>query len=196
MRFGNKDALTLLSDCCILPKQSQNCSINSGRIREGDTYEPFKSDSARAVFSLILLLKTAVRAEHKCHSLLFSSLLLWNFIWSRCLYDQTCSLHASVWQPGNTALARKQHESLRKHVPRRGDDWQRAAFSNSISLLPPAAEVGAAWRQVVTLSFLPSKSRGHDGDLPAPLPPAKHVASPQRPGWLGATQVLCAQLPC
>lgn len=126
----------------------------------------------------------------------FDDALLWNFIWSRCLYDQTWSLHESVWQPGNTALARKQHESLRKHVPRRGDDWQRAAFSNSISLLPPAAKVGAAWRQVVTLSFLPSKSRGHDGDLPAPLPPAKHVASPQRPGWLGATQVLCAQLPC
>lgn len=80
----------------------------------------------------------------------------------------------SAGSPGDMARARQQHESLRKHVPRRGDDRQRAAFSNSISLRP-AAEVGPARRQVVTLSFLPSKRRGHGGDLLAPLPPAKHI---------------------
>lgn len=47
--------------------------------------------------------------------------------------------------------------------------------ATQLSLLRPAAEVGPARRQVVTLSFLPSKRRGHGGDLLAPLPPAKHI---------------------
>lgn len=54
--------------------------------------------------------------------------------------------------------ARKQHESLQKHVPSRSDEWQRVVLRSLIGLPQLAAQMETVWRKAVKLNFLPSNT--------------------------------------
>lgn len=181
-----KAASPSLSNCCIFAKTISRLLLE---FRQGNSrwhisllnhprhHSHIHTHPPKRVFNISRAQAPQSRhSPRRFHPLGFDNALLWNPIWSRSLCYQTPSLHASEWRRSDTAGARKQHESLRKHVPlkrrwlTKGGIQQLNWFAATSGWGGDGVETsGHTW-------LLPYKThRGHCGDLLTPLPLAKHI---------------------